>query len=128
MTVVIGLGARRGTAVRELRAAVDVVLAEAGLTAAEVTALATVDRRAADPGVRELALDLGWPLVALRADELARREVPHPSRVVAAAVGAASVAEAAALCAAGADGVLVVTKRVFAGVTVAVARSGPAGA
>jgi len=114
--------------VAELRAAVDVVLAEAGLAAAEVTVLATVDRRAAEPGVRKLALDRGWRLVGLTAGELARREVPHPSRAVAAAVGTPSVAEAAALCAAGPGGVLIVPKRVFAGVTVAVARTGSAGA
>jgi cobalamin biosynthesis protein CbiG len=47
--------------------------------------------------------------------------VPNPSGAVAAAVGTPSVAEAAALCAAGPSGSLLLPKRVFRGVTVAIA-------
>jgi cobalt-precorrin 5A hydrolase len=120
--LVIGIGARRGAGGDDLRAAVEQVLADAAILKTAVGVLATVDRRAGDPGVRNLAFDCGWRLVSLAAAELARQEVPHPSRTVAAAVGTPSVAEAAALCAAGAGSVLVVTKRVFPAVTVAVAR------
>lgn len=116
------MGARPGAAVTDLRAAADAVLAEAGLRAADVAVLATVDRRAGDPAVRQLAADNGWRLVALPAADLAGQPVPHPSPAVAAAVGTPSVAEAAALRVAGPGGVLVVPKRVFAGVTVAIAR------
>ncbi|XVU20853.1 cobalamin biosynthesis protein [Actinoplanes sp. CA-054009] len=120
--LVVGLGARRDTEAAVLRAAVDDVLGGAGVRAGDVAVLATVERRAGDPGVRRLALDLGWALVALSAEELAGRDVPHPSRGVAAAVGTPSVAEAAALCAAGVGAELIVPKTVFASVTVAVAR------
>jgi cobalamin biosynthesis protein CbiG len=122
--VAVGVGARPGVAADDLRAAVDATLAAAGLTTADVTMLATVDRRAAEPGVRGLARDREWPLLALPAAELARRDVPHPSGVVAAAVGTPSVAEAAALTAVGPSGSLLLAKRVIGGVTVAVARSG----
>jgi cobalt-precorrin 5A hydrolase len=101
------------------------VLAEAGLAAADVTILATVDRRAGEHAVRELALDRGWLLAALPVAELARQQVPHPSVTVAAAVGTPSVAEAAALRAAGAGSELIVPKRGFPRVTVAVARGVP---
>ncbi|MEU8817124.1 cobalamin biosynthesis protein [Actinoplanes sp. NPDC048796] len=120
--LVLGLGARRGAGPAALRAAVDEVLTAAGLAVAAIGTLATVDRRAADPAVRDLASARGWRLAGLPAAELARRPVPHPSWTVASAVGTPSVAEAAALCAAGPDSVLLVPKTVVASVTVAIAR------
>ncbi|XVV17236.1 cobalamin biosynthesis protein [Actinoplanes sp. CA-131856] len=120
--LVVGLGARRDTDVAVLRAAVDEVLAAAGIAAGAVGVLATVERRAGESSVRRLALDLGWRLVGLSPEELAGQDVPHPSAVVAAAAGTPSVAEAAALCAAGPGAALVVPKTVFSSVTVAVAR------
>jgi cobalamin biosynthesis protein CbiG len=48
--------------------------------------------------------------------------VPHPAARVAAATGTASVAEAAALLAAGPGAVLVLPKTVFPRTTVAIAR------
>jgi cobalamin biosynthesis protein CbiG len=122
--VILGLGARSGSSAADLRAAVEAVLAEAGLRVRDIQILATVDRRAGDPGVRELALDLDWRLVGLPAAELARQAVPHPSNRVAALAGTPSVAEAAALSLAGEGGALVVPKRIFGGVTVAIARAG----
>jgi cobalt-precorrin 5A hydrolase len=110
--LILGVGARRGAGAADLRAA-------------DIAVLATVDRRAGEPAVRDLAAGRGWRLVALPAAELAGQPVPHPSPAVAAAVGTPSVAEAAALRAAGPGGALVVAKRVFPGVTVAIARGAP---
>jgi cobalt-precorrin 5A hydrolase len=121
VTVVLGLGARPGLPVDRLRAAALAVLGEAGLTAADVAVLATVDRRAAEDGVRSLALDLGWRLVGLPVADLAAQTVPNPSARVAGAMGTGSVAEAAALVAAGPGATLLIAKRVLDGVTVAVA-------
>ncbi|MCM4077671.1 cobalamin biosynthesis protein [Paractinoplanes hotanensis] len=123
--VVVGIGARAGVAAADLCVAVDAALAAAGLTVSDVTVLATADRRAAEPAIREVALDRGWRLVALRAAELAGQDVPNPSRVVAAAVGTPSVAEAAALRAVGPAGSLILPKQKHAGITVAIARLGP---
>jgi cobalt-precorrin 5A hydrolase len=120
--MIMGLGARSGSSAADLRAAVEAVLAEAGLRVRDIQILATVDRRAGDPGVRELALDLGWRLVGLPAAELARQAVPRPSKKVAAAIGIPSVAEAAALWVAGEGGALVVPKQTFPAATVAIAR------
>ncbi|WP_280266305.1 cobalamin biosynthesis protein [Nocardia wallacei] len=86
-----------------------------------VRCLATVDRRAGEPGLVEAAAELGVPIVAFEVAELAEVEVPNPRARTAAAIGAPSVAEAAALRAA-AGGDLVVPKRVRPGITVAVAR------
>ncbi|WP_250035319.1 cobalamin biosynthesis protein [Paractinoplanes maris] len=124
MIVAVGVGARPGVTGAALREAVDAALAGLGLARGDVSVLATADRRAAEPAVRELALDLGWQLLARSAADLARQDVPNPSRVVAAAVGTPSVAEAAALSAVGPAGSLLLPKQVCGGVTVAVARSG----
>ncbi|MEU2349783.1 Rv2231c family pyridoxal phosphate-dependent protein CobC [Modestobacter sp. NPDC049651] len=111
----IGVGATAGVSAEEVLAAVDAVLpAPAG----PVT-LATLDRRAAEAGLRTAADRLGWPLTGHPADELAAVPVPTPSGRVAAAVGTPSVAEAAALLG---GGELLVGKTVVGRVTVAVAR------
>ena len=94
------------------------VLSEAGLDRASVAMVATIDRRADHPALR----GLGLPVQSYGAAELAAVAVPHPSPVVAGAVGTPSVAEAAALLAGGDGSRLVVTKRVSGNVTVAVAR------
>ncbi|MEU4426749.1 cobalamin biosynthesis protein [Actinoplanes sp. NPDC024001] len=116
----VGLGARAGTPPARLSTAIRSVLSAAGIAAADVTVLATLDRRAAEEGVRTVAASAGWLLAGYPADALARQDVPGPSHTVAAAVGTPSVAEAAALLAAGPGSELVVPKQVCDGVTVAV--------
>jgi cobalt-precorrin 5A hydrolase len=116
--IALGLGARSDV---PLRAPVLAVLATAGFRPADVDVLATLDRRAAEPWVRELADGLGWRLIAFSAVELAARPVPNPSARVAAATGAPSVAEAAALLAAGPGSTLILAKTARDGVTLALA-------
>jgi cobalamin biosynthesis protein CbiG len=126
--LVVGLGARPGVSATEVRAAVRAALRRHGLDASAVRAYATLAARAGEPGLREVA---GPTLLAYPADVLAEVAVPHPDRRVAAAVGTASVAEAAALRAAGelapagAEVALVAAKSAGVGVTVAVARIVP---
>jgi cobalamin biosynthesis protein CbiG len=112
--VTVGVGAGAGVSPEEVLAAVDAVL-PAG---ARVTALATLDVRAAEPGLAGAAAARGWPLTGHPAGALAAVAVPSPSARAAAAVGTASVAEAAALLG---GGRLVVGKTVHGRVTVAVA-------
>jgi cobalt-precorrin 5A hydrolase len=119
--ITVGLGARAGTPRAELADAVTAALALAGVTESDVTVLATLDRRAAEPGVRDLARDTGWRLAAFTAAELAAQPVPGPSVSVAAAVGTPSVAEAAALLGAGSGAELLLPKWISGAVTVAVA-------
>ena len=109
----VGIGAVSGVSVGEVLAAVDAVLPP-GI--AEVR-LATVDSRAAEPGLTGAAARRGWPLTGYSAAQLATVPVPSPSPHVAALVGTPSVAEAAALLGGGS---LVVGKTVHGRVTVAV--------
>jgi len=120
---VVGLGARPGTAAPALAAAIRAALGEAGLATDCVGVLATLDRRAAEAGMRAVAAGHGWELASFTAAELAAQAVPSPSETAAAAVGTPSVAEASALAAAGPGATLVLPKRIVAGVTVAVARA-----
>lgn len=96
-SLVAGVGASRGVGVEELRHLLDQVLAEAQLSAASIRCLATVDVKADEAGVLELARRLAVPLLTYPAEQLATVPVPNPSEVVRAVVGTGSVAEAAAL-------------------------------
>jgi cobalamin biosynthesis protein CbiG len=109
----VGIGAVAGVTAEEVLAAVDAVLPPG----AGQVRLATLDARAAEPGLAAAAARRGWPLTGYPADELAGVEVPSPSSRVAARVGTPSVAEAAALLG---GGTLVVGKTVHGRVTVAV--------
>jgi cobalt-precorrin 5A hydrolase/precorrin-3B C17-methyltransferase len=117
-SLVVGVGASTGAPVDEVAALVGAALADAGLARESVAEVATIDRRANDPAVAAL----GLPVRAFTAEALAGVAVPSPSAVVAAAVSTPSVAEAAALLAAGTGAELVVDKRVSPHATVAVAR------
>ncbi|MBW0272177.1 hypothetical protein ATM97_17870 [Nocardia sp. MH4] len=114
----VGLGVRPGTDAEKITRAVESVVAGS----AAVTCLATIDRRAADPGVRAAAAALGVPVVAFGAEQLAEVETPTRSTRTARAVGTASVAEAAALLAG--RGELLCGRTVVDGVVVAVATVG----
>ena len=95
--LIAGMGASFGVSVEEARALLDLALGQVGLDAAAVTAIATVDSKAREQGLVDLAAELGVPLVLHPAPDLARVAVPHPSPVVEAALATSSVAEAAAL-------------------------------
>ncbi|WP_327066606.1 Rv2231c family pyridoxal phosphate-dependent protein CobC [Kitasatospora sp. NBC_01302] len=122
--VVVGVGASAGVAEDEVLTLITEALAAAGLPAAAVRRLATVDGRRAEPGLLGAARALGVPLVGHPAAELGAVAVPNPSARVLAATGTASVAEAAALLG---GGELLVGKRKSGRSTVAVATlpSGP---
>jgi cobalt-precorrin 5A hydrolase len=111
---VVGIGAATGVGVDEVLAAIDAVLPPG----ASDVRLATLEARAAEPGIVAAAATRGWPLQGHPADLLARVPVPSPSDRVAGRVGTPSVAEAAALLG---GGRLTVPKTVHGRVTVAVA-------
>jgi cobalamin biosynthesis protein CbiG len=122
--LVVGVGARSRVRADNLDTLIGATLAAYGLDPDRVTALATVDRRAVDPAVVEVAARRGWPLLGYPAEELAGEPVPHPSPLAEAAIGTPSVAEAAALRAVrdtGAEPVLLVGKHTDGTATVAVA-------
>ncbi|MER6561910.1 Rv2231c family pyridoxal phosphate-dependent protein CobC [Streptomyces sp. NPDC001027] len=122
-SLVVGVGASTGVPAAEVLDLVESALRETGRSVRDLAELATVDVRAGEPGLVEAARRLGVPVVTYSARELAGVAVPHPSDAPLAALGTASVAEAAALVG---GGELVVPKRRSAGTparaTCAVAR------
>ncbi|MEM9037181.1 MAG: precorrin-3B C(17)-methyltransferase [Actinomycetota bacterium] len=117
-SLVVGVGASSDAPAEAAAELLDEVLRTHGLARASLAEVATIDRRAADPVVTALEL----PIRSFAAGELASVDVPNPSDVVRTEVGTGSVAEAAALLAAGPDGELVVEKHKGTTATVAIAR------
>ncbi|MCE4072619.1 MULTISPECIES: cobalamin biosynthesis protein [Pseudomonas] len=117
MTLVAGLGCRRGCTLDELRALLVQTLAEAGLDESNLTALASATLKADEEGLTALAAALDLPLALFTPQQLAACEprLDRTSETVRTAIGAASVAEAAALlqaeAQAGAPARLLVGKR-----------------
>lgn len=108
----LGMGCERGTSLSLLDRCVDTTLAELNLAPEAVAGVATADRKADEPALLDLAQRRGWPLRCFPAEQLAAVTVPNPSAAVAAELGTASVAEAAALLAAGPAAQLRTEKRI----------------
>jgi len=122
----LGIGCERGA---EPEAACELALAalaSAGLSPLAVGAVVSLDLKEDEPAVHAVAARLGVPARFFDAARLdaERPRLANPSDIVFRAVGTHGVAEAAALAAAGPDGILVVAKQVGRRVTCAVARGG----
>ena len=108
----LGVGCERNTSLSLIERAIAAALDEAGLAEQAVAGLSTIDRKGDEIALLELANKRQWPLKLHTAVELAGITVPTPSPVVQAEMGTASVAEAAALRAAGPDAQLRLPKRI----------------
>ena len=119
----LGVGCRRGCDAGALEAFVRSVLAERGLPGALVGAVASIDLKREEKAVRSLAASFSAPFATYRADELnAARGAFTASDFVRATTGCDSVAERAAVLAAGTSADwLLVRKTARDGMTVAVA-------
>jgi cobalt-precorrin 5A hydrolase len=107
-SLVLGLGCDRGAPLAMVERGVERLLAEHGLSARSVKAIATIDKKADEEALLALSARRGWPLVTFTAEELDRTEgIENPSETVKKHVGARGVAEPAALRAAGAARLLV---------------------
>ena len=99
MTLVVGLGCQRGCDVRTLLELLDSALAEGGIERQRITALASIDRKQAEPGLVALAHLLSLPLQCFSAEQLAGFEhrLSHKSDVAFSHTGCYGIAESAAL-------------------------------
>ena len=104
--IVAGVGFRRGTSAEELERVVRLALRSFAVPADHLQAIATESDKAAEPCLPKLAKRLSASIVACSLSELAGMtgRVPTPSRRVIQAKGVPSIAEAAALVAAGRNG------------------------
>ena len=101
--IALGLGCDRGTPTATITRAVNEALAAASLEAAQVQAVASITLKADEAGLLAFAAAQGWTLRFYPPQQLAAVPVPNPSETVRKYTGTPSVAEAAALLAAGAD-------------------------
>lgn len=126
--LVIGIGCNSGTSVHEIGEAVRKVLSEKGLSFHSIHSIATIDRKAEEPGLIEFAKRHGFGISYFAAEELNSVVNLQPSafsqsRLVFNATGAYGVAEPAALLAS-VSSELLVPKQKIGNVTIAVAQVG----
>jgi cobalt-precorrin 5A hydrolase len=123
----VGIGCQRGVSKLAIQRAIESVFTKYNLDLATIAGLATIDRKANELGLLEYCRESGRFLKIYSPERLNSVAVTDPSRLVLALIGTASVAEAAALCAAQTD-ILLVPKQKFrldpesGCVTIAIAR------
>ncbi|HEX6733333.1 MAG TPA: cobalamin biosynthesis protein [Azonexus sp.] len=103
MKIALGLGCDRGTPAATIQQAIAEALAAAGVEQGAVGAVASIDLKADEAGLAEVAQAHGWRIRFYPAGELAAVAVPNPSETVRKYTGTPSVSEAAAILSAGAD-------------------------
>ena len=103
MKITLGLGCDRHTPAATIARAIAEALAAAHATPADVVGVASIDLKADEVGLAEVAASHGWTIEFHPPATLAAVEVPNPSETVRKFTGTPSVSEAAALLAAGAD-------------------------
>ena len=118
-----GIGCRRGKSFEEIREFAEKMLADAGIEISEIGAVATIDIKANEPGIRALAECWKVPLITYEAAVLEKAPGEFASSdFVKEKVGVDNVSERAAVLAAGPGSQLAVHKKAENGMTFAVAR------
>jgi cobalt-precorrin 5A hydrolase len=126
--IVAGIGCRRGTPAAAIAAVIDAALARAGVAKDALDIIAAPAAKGDEPGIAATASALGVALVLVPRSELetaGERAVTRSQRVIA-LVGVPSVAEAAALAAAGVTARLLVSRIAIGPATCALATTGGA--
>jgi len=126
--IVAGIGCKRGAAAADIEAAIRAALARAGIGAADLNAIATSTAKETEAGIATAASIFGVDVVPIAEAELkaAGARVTTRSDRVLALTGVPSLAEAAALAAAGPSSRLIASRLVVGAATCAVASSGAA--
>ena len=119
-TLAVGVGCERGTDASEIEALIRDTLAAYGLSSQGVGTFASIDVKADEAGLQAAGRSRFFPAKELNA---VSDRVKNPSEIVRREVGTPSVAEAAALCAAGPGSELIVEKTKSARATCAIARA-----
>ncbi|RUM26768.1 precorrin methylase [Rhizobium vallis] len=123
---VLGLGCERGTPAAEVLTLAIEALEAAGIGAAELAAVASIDSRRQEAAILAVASHFAVPAVFFDAARL-EEETPrlkNPSEIVFISVGCHGVAESAALAALGADAELMLGKIKSTHATAAIAGIG----
>lgn len=123
--IAAGIGCKRGAPASDIEAAIHAALSGAQIGADALDVIATIEAKNDEPGIRAAAKKFGIALIIVPALQLAAstdRVKTHSERV-SALIGVGSVAEAAALAAAGCAGKLIVPRLIVGTATCALAAS-----
>ena len=101
--IALGLGCDRNTPISTVRAAINEALAVCHASLADIAAVASIDLKADEPALLQLAQEENWSIQFYPASALAKIDVPNPSETVRTHTGTPSVSEAAALLVAATD-------------------------
>ena len=107
MKIALGIGCDRGTPAATIEQCIAEALACCGATLGDVSAVASIDLKADELGILQVAAAHGWSICFYTAATLAQVAVPNPSETVRQHTGTPSVAEAAALLAAASPQLLI---------------------
>jgi cobalamin biosynthesis protein CbiG len=123
--IIAGIGCRRGAAAADIEAVILAALARAGIAAADLVAIATSDAKRGETGIVAAAAAFGLAIkpVADAALKCAAARTATRSDRVLALVGVPSLAEAAALAAAGPGSRLIAPRIAIGAATCALAAS-----
>lgn len=125
----VGIGCQRHSSCALIELAIAQVCQSHHILETAIAGIATLDRKANEPGLVEYCRDRQIPFHSFTANQLSQISVPTPSTRTQALMNCPSVAEAAALLAASPDARLCVNKQIFrhekylGSVTVAIAQS-----
>ncbi len=125
--IAAGIGCKRGAPASDIEAAIRAALVRANIGADALDVIATIEAKSGEVGIRTAAERLGLSLIIVPELELAAAgdRIQTRSERVMAVAGVGSVAEAAALAAAGPAGSLIVPRLVLGVATCALAASAP---
>lgn len=120
---VLGMGCRKNKEPEKIEALVRKELQKAGISPEQVLSLASIDKKAEEPGLLSLCRQYSLSFETYTAEQLKRTEGTfHTSFFVETQVGVDNVCERSALLACGPGGELVVEKQAEDGMTLAIAR------
>lgn len=124
--IVAGVGCRRGAPAPDIEAAIRAALTRANIAAEALDAIATIAAKSAEAGIQAAAKKLGVAVLLVPDADLlaAGSRTETRSERVRALTGVPSVAEAAALAAAGPSARLISPRLVMGSATCAIAASG----
>ena len=120
--LVLGIGCRKGVPSSEIRVFAEECLREAGLAIADVSAIASIDIKAEEPGIKALSEELSVPFITFSGSVLAEAPGEYTSsEFVREKTGVDNVCERAAVTAAGPGSELLIRKQARNGITIACA-------
>lgn len=119
---VLGIGCRRGTSYEDLEEGLQWFLEEHGILRESISAVASIDLKKDEEGLKTLCEKNGWDFITYSAEELKAVEgVFSASEFVSSVTGVDNVCERSALRCAGPGGELIVRKQAREGKTYALA-------